>query len=240
LWGRRCVLGAGALSIIGLTAYSAILAKEAVHIPALVDVREAPLPDAAEDPEPDSFRTLLARTPAAEAVTDNSAAIEAVAFTPEPAPVETPAIEAPAPETPVVGEKPAKVWPADTRWFDGRPIRPIRTMTMVVTGYSPDSRSCGDSDDGITATLHSVETNGHALVAADPRVLPYGSMVSVPGYDTGMIVPVLDCGGAIKGKRLDLLFPTHEQARAWGRKTVKVTIWGFADGGAAPNPRKVR
>lgn len=129
---------------------------------------------------------------------------------------------------------------ASHRWFNGRPVRPARTMTMVVTAYSPDARSCGKYADGKTATLHSVKTNGGNLVAADPRVLPYGSMISVPGYDDANIVPVLDCGSAIKGRRLDLLFPTHEQARQWGRKTVTVTIWEYADGLPPDNPRRLR
>lgn len=127
-----------------------------------------------------------------------------------------------------------------TRWFNGRPIKPARQMWMIVTGYSPDSRSCGDSADGITATLHSVETNAHKLVAADPRVLRYGSMLTIPGYDSDLVVPVLDCGSAIKGNRLDLLFPTHEQARQWGKKKLLVTIWAYADGKPADNPRKMR
>lgn len=128
----------------------------------------------------------------------------------------------------------------ETRWFDGRPVRPVKTMWMTVTAYSPDERSCGDSADGLTATLHSVTTNGHRLVAADPKVLPYGSMLTVPGYDSGMIVPVLDCGSKIKGRKLDVLFPTHEQARAWGVRRLAVTIWGFADGQPAVNPRTLR
>lgn len=128
----------------------------------------------------------------------------------------------------------------EIRWFDGRPVRPARKMWMVVTGYSPDARSCGDSADGLTATLHSVNTNNMKLVAADTRVLPYGSMLTVPGYGDNKIVPVLDCGGAIKGRRLDLLFPTHEQARKWGKKRVLVTVWEYADGKPAVNPRKLR
>lgn len=101
---------------------------------------------------------------------------------------------------------------------------------MVVTAYSPDARSCGASADGITASGYSVEVNGGCLVAADPKVLPLGSLVSVPGYDGGAVVPVLDTGGAIKGNRLDVLFPTHREAIAWGRKTVEVTVWEHADG----------
>jgi len=141
----------------------------------------------------------------------------------------------------VISTEPAQPqWPVDTKWFNGRPIRPARTMTMVVTAYSPDWRSCGDSADGITASLHDVQTNGGKLVAADKRVLPLGSMISVPGYDNGRIVPVLDVGGAIKGNRLDVLFPTHEQARRFGKRTIQVTIWGYADGAAKTDWRRTR
>ena len=78
------------------------------------------------------------------------------------------------------------------------------------------------------------------LVAADPKVLPYGTMLTVPGYADGEIVPVLDCGGAIKGARLDLLFPTHEGALNWGVQDLRVVVWEYADGQPAPNPRRVR
>ena len=103
------------------------------------------------------------------------------------------------------------------------------TVMMEVTAYSPDARSCGAFADGVTASGYSVETNAGRLVAADTSVLPFGSLVSVPGYHSGQVVPVLDRGGAIKGDRLDLLMPTHEQAMQWGRKRVAVTIWAYAD-----------
>jgi 3D (Asp-Asp-Asp) domain-containing protein len=126
------------------------------------------------------------------------------------------------------------------RWFNGRPVRPARTMTMLVTAYAPCERSCAGTADGITASLHRVETNGHALVAADTRVLPLGSIISVPGYDEGRIVPVLDRGGKIKGRRLDVLFPTHEQAVKFGVRRVTVTVWAYADGQPAGNWRAIR
>jgi 3D (Asp-Asp-Asp) domain-containing protein len=129
---------------------------------------------------------------------------------------------------------------AEVRWFDGRPARPARQYWMTVTGYSPDERSCPGTADGLTATLHSVQTNNMKLVAADTSLLPYGSMLSIPGYDDQQIVPVLDCGGAIKGRRLDLLFPTHEAARKWGRQRLLVTVWEYCDGKPAENPRKLR
>ncbi|MCE2883554.1 MAG: 3D domain-containing protein [Planctomycetaceae bacterium] len=116
------------------------------------------------------------------------------------------------------------------RTFDGRPLRAVRTMSMVVTAYSPDERSCGASADGITASGYSVQVNGGCLVAADPKVLPLGSLVSVPGYDGGAVVPVLDTGGAIKGQRLDVLFATHREALEWGKRTIEVTVWEYDDG----------
>jgi len=123
--------------------------------------------------------------------------------------------------------------------YNDRPVRLVATIRMKVTAYSPDERSCGASADGITASGYSVFANGGCMVAADPSVLPLGSLVSVPGYDGGSVVPVLDTGGAIKGHRLDVLYPTHELAVAWGVKEVEVCVWEYADG--KPNDfRRVR
>lgn len=120
--------------------------------------------------------------------------------------------------------------PADMRTYNGRPVRIVAVLRMKVTAYSPDERSCGSSADGITASGYSVLTNGGFLVAADPRVLPLGSLLSIPGYDDGAVVPVLDTGGAIKGNRLDVLYPTHELAVEWGVQELDVEVWEYADG----------
>ena len=127
-----------------------------------------------------------------------------------------------------------------TRWFNGRPVRPARTITMRVTAYSPDAASCYPYADGQTATLHGVNTNGGYLVAADTDMLPFGSMLSIEGYAEDSIVPVLDRGGAIKGNRLDVLFSTHEAALQWGVRDIDVVVWEYADGKPADDPRKLR
>lgn len=119
---------------------------------------------------------------------------------------------------------------AHQRHFNGRPIRPLKSIRMRVTAYSPDHRSCGVHADGITASGYSVETNAGRLVAADARLFAFGALVSVPGYAGDAVVPVLDRGGAIKGHRLDVLYPTHELARRWGVRMLHVTVWTYADG----------
>lgn len=153
-------------------------------------------------------------------------------------PVETSTLEPAVAGTADAAEAPA--WPADTRWFNGRPVRPARTIWMTVTAYSPDARSCGGSADGITSSLHSVWTNNMEMVAADSRVLPLGSMITVPGYAGDSIVPVLDRGGAIKGNRLDVLYATHEVALQWGVKKLPVVVWEYADGLPKDDFRAIR
>ncbi|MEM7682476.1 MAG: 3D domain-containing protein [Planctomycetota bacterium] len=118
----------------------------------------------------------------------------------------------------------------DIRYYDGRAIRPVRTIRMETTAYSPDEQSCGPFADGMTASGYSVWTNGMRLAAADTDVLPFGSILTVPGYNDERPIPVLDRGGAIKGQKLDLLYATHERALQWGRQKLDVTVWEYVDG----------
>lgn len=113
--------------------------------------------------------------------------------------------------------------------FDGRPLRKVRDIKLKVTAYSPDERSCGIWADGKTASGYSVWTNGMKLVAADTKLLPFGTILTVPGYNDAQPVQVLDRGGKIKGHRLDVLYPTHEIARQWGSQDLVVTVWEYAD-----------
>ncbi len=129
----------------------------------------------------------------------------------------------------ILEERPVDATPSDIRYFDGRPIRPVKTISMIVTAYSPDARSCAPFDDGITASGLSVMTNGGSLIAADKR-FKFGTLLSVPGYNNNLPTPVLDRGGAIKGNRLDVLYPTHSIARKWGRQRVDVVVWEYIDG----------
>ncbi len=215
-------LGGFALAAV-LVAASAIWAKEGGMAPPLVAVSLSTPTHSAGPSLPTSALPSVSPSPAP---TSPAPAVLPPALPLAPEPQDAPVPQAQADK--------------DIRWFNGRPVRPVRTMWMTVTAYSPDARSCGDSADGITATLHDVSTNASRLVAADPRLLKYGSLLTIPGYDSSMIVPVLDCGGEIRGHRLDVLFPTHEQARRWGVRKLAVVVWGYADGKPADDPRRLR
>ncbi len=216
------------LGLALLTAASAVVTKEMMYrsaLPALAETETAVVVAASTDSfspeawEPIAERPTVDANQAATAPTEHAES-KTSAWIPDP----------------------SRPWLSDpsVRYFNGRPIRPARTITMLVTAYSPDARSCDHWADGITASIHSVDTNAGKLVAADSRVLPLGSMISVPGYDEGRVVPVLDRGGAIKGNRLDVLFPTHEQARNWGVRRIRVVEWAYADDKPADDYRTIR
>ncbi len=211
----RVVAGEMMLWICALTVVvtSAIFTKERGSLPALAQIRTpAPIATTAVATTPTEIDTAERPEQISNPI-DEEAIARAMELT--SAPVEI------APD--------ASDSDTSIRWFDGRKVRPVRTIYMTVTGYSPDARSCGEYADNKTAIMYSVWTNGMNLVAADPRVLPYRSLVSVPGYAGSEIVPIMDCGGAIKGSRLDLLYPTHELALQWGIRQLPVTVWEYAD-----------
>jgi 3D (Asp-Asp-Asp) domain-containing protein len=103
----------------------------------------------------------------------------------------------------------------------------VRTVTvrMRVTGYCPCRKCCGKFSDGKTASGKRITYNGGKFIAADTSLLPFGTRVSIPGYNGGRPVPVEDRGGRIKGRRLDLFFYSHHQAKEWGAQWVDVTVY---------------
>jgi 3D (Asp-Asp-Asp) domain-containing protein len=84
-----------------------------------------------------------------------------------------------------------------------------RILTVTSTGYSMPGR---------TATGLPV---GLGIVAVDPAVIPLGTRLSIPGYGEGVAA---DTGGAVQGLTIDLWFPTPAEARAWGRRTISITL----------------
>jgi 3D (Asp-Asp-Asp) domain-containing protein len=83
------------------------------------------------------------------------------------------------------------------------------TITVSATGYSLSGRTAS----GLPV--------GWGVAAVDPSVIPLGTHMSIPGYGEAVAA---DTGGAIVGSRIDLWFPTVPQAKAWGRRTVTITL----------------
>ena len=99
------------------------------------------------------------------------------------------------------------------------PDAPIRTTTAIyrVTAYCPCEKCCGRFSDGITAS--GAPAKGKLIAA--PKSIPFGTWIDIEGYG---YAEVLDRGGAIKGNRLDLLFPTHQEALNWGIEYLEIEL----------------
>jgi 3D (Asp-Asp-Asp) domain-containing protein len=63
---------------------------------------------------------------------------------------------------------------------------------------------------------------GKGVVAVDPRLIPLGTRLFVPGYGKAVAA---DVGIAIKGRIIDLWMPSTAAARTWGRRTVLITVF---------------
>jgi 3D (Asp-Asp-Asp) domain-containing protein len=83
------------------------------------------------------------------------------------------------------------------------------SLTVTATGYSLTGR---------TATGLPV---GWGVAAVDPSVIPLGTRLTVPGYGEAVAA---DIGSGVQGATIDLWFPTLALARAWGRRTVVITL----------------
>ena len=94
-------------------------------------------------------------------------------------------------------------------------------------GYCECSVCCDGFADGKTATGRNAQLAG---VAVDPKVIPLGSRVDIPGYTrgtngNGSWILADDVGGAIKGNVIDVRFKTHAEARAWGVRVIWIRVW---------------
>lgn len=85
-----------------------------------------------------------------------------------------------------------------------------KTMEVSATAY------CGDS---ITSTMIKPYWG---VIAADPSVIPYGSIVYIKEFDKYFVVE--DCGGGIKGKRIDIFMNSETECNRWGVRKITIKI----------------
>ena len=86
-----------------------------------------------------------------------------------------------------------------------------------ITAYCPCAKCCGKSD-GITAT--GMLARQGRTIAVDPQKISYGERVIINGHT----YTAEDCGGAIKGNRIDVYFDSHEDALEFGVQYAEVFL----------------
>ena len=159
-------------------------------------------------------------------------ALAAVALTVLPACKAKPKSE-PAPEpAPQVAEAPAE---KSYSWFAKKGQRrgakveaaaPVAApapaesglQRIVVTGYCSCPLCCGPNANGLTASGTKAQLG---TMAADPAIFPFGTQLNVPGYGDGVVE---DTDPRVKGYHIDVWFPSHAAAKAWGTREMYVAL----------------
>lgn len=98
-------------------------------------------------------------------------------------------------------------------------------MRVLASGYCPCTTCCGHLSPGITKTGRSASKAG---IATQDSVIPTGSRVDIPldsYYNRGRWILADDVGGAIKGRRIDIRFKTHQEAKKFGKRWMVIRVW---------------
>lgn len=103
-----------------------------------------------------------------------------------------------------------------------REVDPYQWQEFTVTGYTADDLAQGTNSTVYTG-FDLNETGDLPIAAVDPDTIPLYSIIEIK--DVGAFV-ALDTGGAIKGKRIDILFEDIDQAYEWGVQERLVRVIG--------------
>lgn len=107
----------------------------------------------------------------------------------------------------------------------------VKAQTDEWTTYEATAYTafCAEGCTGITATGLDVSRTtthkGRTVIATDPRYIALGTRLTIKlGDGTEIDAIAADKGGAIKGRKLDVLVASEKEARQFGRQKVRVKI----------------
>lgn len=105
---------------------------------------------------------------------------------------------------------------------DGEVLTYTHSKVMKATAYNNQDPGCTIYT--ATGTLCRV-----GAIAVDPKVIPYGTRMYIVSNDGKYVYGIAvaeDCGGSIKGDRIDLYFDTTDECWAFGIRSCTVYFLG--------------
>lgn len=138
--------------------------------------------------------------------------------------------EVEVPESTMEEVKDVVIVPSDSVIVE-EPAPLISLGEFRLTAYCSCEECCG-----VWAECRPVDEDGNEIVigdsgevlevgksiAVDPEVIPYGTRVYIYGHE----YIAQDCGGAIKGNRVDIYFENHEETVEFGIRYAEVFVEG--------------
>ena len=101
----------------------------------------------------------------------------------------------------------------------GQQMSYSKAITCTATAYTCEGKRWRTTATGTTAR--------EGAIAVDPRVIPYGTRMYIVSSDGSVVYGVAtaeDCGGGVKGNRVDLYFDTYRECISFGRRSCTIYI----------------
>lgn len=112
---------------------------------------------------------------------------------------------------------------------DGRIVLPTGEVLTYTDTATVRATAYTHTDEGCDFTTSTGSLVRWGTVAVDPRFIPYGTRMFITSSDGSYVYGIAvaeDCGGDIKGDRMDLYMPTYEACREFGRRVCTVYYLG--------------
>lgn len=110
------------------------------------------------------------------------------------------------------------------REVDTQAVEPVSLGEFKLTAYCSCEICCGiwanNRPNGIVYGAIGEELKEGYSIAVDPEVIPYKTEVIIDGKT----YKAQDCGGAIKGNRIDVYFESHNDALKFGVQYKEVFV----------------
>ena len=116
-------------------------------------------------------------------------------------------------------EAQARAAETETRQITQSP--PAAVVAVPVPSGSSNSLNVVSTGYCLTGTTATGIPVGWGVAAVDPRVIPLGTHLTIPGYGEAVAA---DTGSAIIGDRIDLWFSSCNQASGWGARSVTIAL----------------
>lgn len=132
-------------------------------------------------------------------------------------------LEAKEKRNPAPASLPVKVIKKEQQKEETKPAEKPKTTTAVSGDYlgqftASGYCNCENCSGGHNLTYSGTVPKAEHTIAADLDHYPLGTKLLIDG----VVYTVEDMGGGVSGNRLDIYFATHEEAVAYGLKTVDV------------------
>lgn len=138
-----------------------------------------------------------------------------------------PTVQHPFPTTPPAEPKAQPIYPdLPTFIVEAHPSKLLEPLQFDLPEHnSPKAprafKATAYSLKGRTAS--GIETR-QGVVAADPKVIPLGSLVQIKAGNYSGVYTVHDTGSAVKGNLVDVWMPSQKEALRFGRRAIKLQV----------------